>query len=139
MKTKLLIMWGLCFLLVGISAAILFFTEYMVYDTILMPMDVKVSQNIGFNLDTDQLHFGGTQTPGSAYRKITVENKYSQPLRVTLIPEGPLGSWVSAEDFEPIFNPGERRNITMNLAVPSGVPYGDYNGTIRIIFTRVLI
>jgi hypothetical protein len=139
MKTIFLVIFTLCFFLLGTSAAILFYTQYVIYDTKEIPMDVRVSDHIGFNLATDKLHFGRTTTPGSGEHAITVRNQYTRPLIVTIETYGEIGSWVYPKEYNQTFKPNESRDITLEVNVPSNISYGDHNGTIRVLFLRELI
>jgi hypothetical protein len=139
MKKLFLILFLLCFLLLGTSAGILFYTQYIIFDMRDIPMDVTVSRNFGFNLGTDGLHFGKVTTPGNVERKISVHNQYAKPLRVTVQTSGEISGWVYANEYNPIFQPDELRNITMGINVPENTSYGNYSGIVRLLFTRVLI
>ncbi len=139
MRPLFLVIFLLCFVLLGASAAILFYTQYVIYDTQYIPMDVRVSDHIGFNLETDMLHFGRTTSPGNAERGITITNKHTQPLRVTIQTYGDIGGWVYTNEYDHIFEPNTSREVMFGINVPSGIPHGDYNGTIRVLFMRNLI
>ena len=129
----------MCFFLLGVSAAILFYTQYVIYDIKEIPMDVRVSDHPGFNLNSDKLHFGRTTSPGNAERGITVTNQYTEPLMVTIQTYGDIGGWVYIKDYTHLFEPNESRAVMLGVNVPPGRSYGDYNGTITVLFSRVLI
>lgn len=139
MKPLVLALIIFCLFLLGASGAILFYTQYVIYEIKDMPMDVMVSDHPGFNLDTDIFHFGRATTPGGSERGITITNSYTKPLRVTIQTYGDIGKWVYVKEYDSLFKPGEIKDIMLGINVPSDIPYGDYNGTIRILFTRVLI
>lgn len=139
MKPFFLVAFLLCFILLGVSAALLFYTQYVVYDIKEVPTDVRVSNHYGFNLNTDKLHFGRVTSPGNAERGITVRNQYTKPLRVTIQTSGYISGWIYTKDYDTLFQPGESRSIILGVNVPENISDGDYNGTIRVVFTRALI
>jgi uncharacterized membrane protein len=138
MKTSVLVLLLVCFLLVGATAAALFYTNYVLYDVKELPMAVKVSNHIGFNLTTDVLQFGRVTSPGSSDRWVIIANSFDQKLMVHISGGGYIGKWVTAENRTFVLEPGTQENVKMSINVPPDVPEGDYSGTLRITFTRLI-
>jgi hypothetical protein len=139
MRTSVLILLLICFLLVGATGAALFYTNYILYDVKELPMAVKVSDHIGFNITTDVLQFGRITSPGGSDRSIIVANSYDQKLNVHISCFGDIGKWVTAKNATFVLEPGGQQNVMMSIDVPEGVELRDYTGTLRITFTRALI
>ena len=57
-------------------------------------MDVIVSDHIGFNLDTDALHFGRVTSPGWAGRELVISHDNEKPTRVDISVFGDISNWV---------------------------------------------
>jgi hypothetical protein len=127
------------FLVVGAAIGILFYANYMIYDVRDIPASVLVSNHVGFNLTTDMLHFGRLTSPGGSERFMVISNDYSQKLRVQIYSYGDIGDWIYSK--EPIFilEPHTQKQVTVGVNVPDGIPEGPYSGTIRLVFTRMLI
>ena len=139
MKTSVLVLLLMCFLLVGATAAALFYSCYVLYDVKELPMAVKVNDHIRFNITTDVLQFGGVTSPGGSDRSIIVANHLDQKLMVHIFGYGYIAKWVTAKNSTFVLEPGSQQNVMMSIDVPEGVDDGDYTGTLRIMFTRILI
>jgi len=139
MKTTVLILLLICFLLVGATASALFYTSYMLYEVKELPMAVKVSDHVGFNITTDVLQFGGVTSPGGSDRTITVTNSFDQKLKVHISSYGYINGWVTAKNSSFVLEPGSQQKVMLSIDIPPGVELGDYTGTLRITFTRPII
>lgn len=136
MKISRVILILIAAALISVSSTIYYYSNYIVYETRTIPMDVKVSDHMGFNLDTDMLHFGISTSPGSASRKITVLNTYKADIRVAIKKSGTMAEWVTPGKHSFSLEPDEKQEIEFMLDVPPGVPAGNYTGEVILYFKR---
>jgi hypothetical protein len=127
-----------CALLASISLGVFYYTS-LVYNVQYIPLDMKVSTVGGINADTDALHFGKVTSPGGGDRYIIVSNDYNVPLAVLLSARGNITTWLSLNESRFILDPAGKRAIKVSMNLPSGVEQGTYNGTLKILFRRLLI
>ena len=102
---------------------------------------------IGFNLDSDKIHFGKVpRNAVSSKRFITVTNGFNYGVDVLLGTEGELGEWLYSEIKENnetfIANyfylaPNESREVTFYLIPPEEAEVDKkYEGAIRFVIMR---
>jgi hypothetical protein len=139
MKSPIFFLIVFLFLIVGAAVGILFYANYMIYDVRDIPASVLISNHVGFNLTTDMLHFGRLTSPGGSERSIVITNDYSQKLRVQIYSYGDIEDWIYAKEPTFILEPHAQKQVVIGVNVPSDVPEGPYSGTIRLVFTRLLI
>lgn len=98
-----------------------------------LAVTVTVTQNTG-GFSTSSLT-SGTTLPGVTHKaNVTVYNSYNTPLIVVMsgnLTDGTNTLSVTEKTLN--LAPFESRNVTVDLAVPSNQPAGDYNG--NVIFT----
>lgn len=99
-------------------------------------MDLKVGDRMGFNVDTDKLWFGMTNPGGSAIREIVVSNSNEFPVTVSFFPLGDIKDIVSVSENNAVLMPAEEKTISVTASVPSGMPYGNYTGIMRVVFKK---
>lgn len=121
----------------GLGLASIFYSLYYIYDVQDIPMDVKVQDHVGFNLDTDALHFGIVMSPGYAGRSIVVTHPLDRPLQVVIQTSGEIAPWVEANYWEFVLQPGETKSVLFELYCPEGVEPGNYSGNVRVTFKRI--
>ncbi len=139
MKSLNFMLLLICTAFLGSLLAISFYSFYLVYDVKYLPMDVKVSNHYGLNLDTDAVHFGRVTTPGGAGRSVIIANTYDKPVEVLVSSSGKIASWLTINESRFIMGPGANREVMLTLDLPSNISYGNYTGTLKILFKRVLI
>ena len=104
----------------------------------MIPMDIKVGDVVGINIDADALHFGTLMGTGCSNRLITVKHEYNYPVKVMISIIGELESWTSIEENNFILNKNQEREVKFNVcAQPDAVKYKDYTSTARIVFKRI--
>ena len=138
MKLATFIILLFCAFLISISAALLYYSS-LVLDVQYIPMDLRVSTVVGINADTDALHFGKVTSPGGGDRFIVISNDYQLPLTVLISSSGRLKSWVSLNESRFILGPSEKHGVKVSVNLPAGVEQGVYNGTLKILFRRLIV
>ncbi|MBU0758412.1 MAG: hypothetical protein KKF44_10165 [Nanoarchaeota archaeon] len=124
--------------LILFSAIIGFFIYFNIYLVKVenIEMDLIVKNNVGININTDALHFGGAPPSGSAERGIDIKNDYSFPLLVTIKTSGELAPLVVVSKNNFLIQPGEKTEVMFFATVPKDYELGKYTGSIRIELKR---
>ena len=141
MERRLLIaLMAIALLATGIGTAALtalvFTSQQGILRTVLIPMDVEVRRNVmGFNTDTDALHFGGLSPGDRVERWVNISNDNTFSIRVTTRFSGDTARFAFADqDF--VLQPGELRDHSIVLRPDPDTPEGNYTGTALITFRR---
>jgi len=138
MKLKQLVFLFAIIALVSVALTTLFYSFYIVEDVKVVPMDIKVSDHIGFNLDTDSMHFGISTSPGYAGRSFILSHDNEKPLRVEIKIYGEMADWVYIKENSFVLEPNVSKEVKFEVYVPENIEQGHYNGTIKIFFKRVI-
>ena len=86
-------------------------------ETIHITADVHVKNRaIGFNLDTDALHFGTVMPGARAERAVTLTNPYAFPVKV--IVKADPNEWISLSQNPFYIPPHASRSVLFTLHVP---------------------
>ncbi len=100
-------------------------------------MDLKVADYVGFNLDPDAIHFGATSPGGVASRGVEIYHDYERPLKINIKISGKLGKWVSPSDNGFLLYPNITKEVKLKAYVPASASYGNYTGTLKVIFRKI--
>jgi hypothetical protein len=98
--------------------------------------DVTVHNSIGFNLDSDALHFGIVPPGGVGNRNITITNNFNQDCIVNIKFQGEMSDWldVSENNFE--LKQNEKKDLKFVIKPPEYMGKKDYNSKIIMIFLK---
>lgn len=111
----------------------LFFAKEKILMIEVIPMDFEVDDYVGIFADNDSIHFG-TIPPGNIGKRfIVLDNSNTFPVTVTVNFRGEAGKYVWATP-ELILGPGEEKEITIRVNIPSDLPHGNYTGTAHFTF-----
>ena len=134
-RNKLLILLVLIFL---INTLIIFFIagRLSLKDVQTLDMDMEVKNKIGFNVDTDKIHFGGLPPGGMSEREIVISHDFDFPVKVSIKTSGELAEYVTVSDNNFILSPLESKKITFYAIIDEDVPLGNYTGNARFEFRR---
>ena len=128
---KKYIFFILLFIVLFIVVYIIFYNILLV-DVSRLKYDFRVSEHIGFNADTDYLHFGTVFSGSFAQRSFTVNNHKCNLCKVKIDVIGENKNWVSV--LESSFNiyGNETKAVLATLNVPADASVGNYTGYIII-------
>lgn len=114
------------------------FWNWYVIDMKQVPIDVTVTNTslLGFNADTDMLHFGTVNPGGGGTRKTTAVS--AEQAMLIIKTKGVAGTWVRVSANNVLLSPNERKDIFFDMTVPNGTASGQYNGTAIITYHRPL-
>jgi len=100
-------------------------------------LDVKfiIGKNIGVNLNSSELNFGKITPGSSATRNVIIENRYKEPLKISVFANREISNFLTTS-FNPIILPGEKKKIPFTLIAPKNAPFGNYSGKIKFEFRK---
>ncbi|MEM7814713.1 MAG: hypothetical protein QXF55_00010 [Candidatus Aenigmatarchaeota archaeon] len=127
--------WVAAAILLMAGGAVLYFASLSIPSrTEEFGMYLTVENVTGFNVDTTAIFFGTVPPGGVGMRTITIAHNGSAPIRVGFRLEGELASLVTVSPESFALSPGESRNVTVSVAVPAGMPYGNYTGKLTVMY-----
>lgn len=131
----------LALLLVVIISSFLtykFYNYYIIEETFILDMEVKVDDHFGLNADTDALKFGRLMPGTSALRSISVGNNATFPLKVAILKSGQMKDWVKVSENNFVLKINESKSIIFEAYAPENLDFGNYSGIVKIIFKKTL-
>jgi hypothetical protein len=102
-------------------------------------MDVTVGEKIGFNADTDALHFGTLYSGAESTRSLFIKNSNKFPIIVTIKNMGEFSNWIELENNNIFLNKNQNTSILYRIKTPHNTNHGEYKGTSIIYIKRKLI
>lgn len=137
MKRNQLIFLIISIAILSVSATLLTFSFYKVKYIRTIPMDIKISDYIGINIDDDALHFGTVSAGGCSDRYIILKHDYDYPVEVIIGVVGELEPWTSIEENQFTLEQDEEREVIFKVCPTSGTKGQTYTSTARIVFKRI--
>ncbi len=126
-------------LIIGIfGTVILYNIFYTVEEAREIDMHLAVASFGGFNItkDATNIDFGIVTIGGTGIRWLNISNNADKPLKVTFETYGELGEAVGVEENLFWLQPGELKVVKISATAKPEWLFGDYFGTLKIIFTR---
>jgi len=99
-------------------------------------MYLAVGDHAGFNIDTSAIFFGMVTPNGQSTRTVTITNYANVTTRIELQTSGELARLVSFSNNSFSLAPGENSSVAVTASVPVDMPYGNYTGTLAILYFR---
>ena len=118
------------------STIAVFLTFFYVKDIKTLNMDLKVGPAIGFNLDTDAIHFGTVGPGRSSEREVIINHAYNFPMNVVITTTGNISDFVYLSENDFVLDKGESKTLMFKAFIPPNTPLGNYSGTAKVVFTR---
>jgi len=115
-----------------IGVSLFFLSSFLTYEEI--PIQLAVSEVVGFNVGDDALYFGSVPPGSYADRVIHVRNDRFLFGRVNIKVFGDAAPWVRVSDNNFYLQRGETADVKVSVAVPKKAFHQDYNGTLRVYF-----
>ncbi len=112
---------------------VIFYYTYAIYEIRMLPVDYHVADHVGINVGVDGLHFGSFLPGGASERYIKLHA--FRDTRVIFIFKDIDYVYPESNDF--IMKKGDDKNVRFKVIVPVQMPYGDYQGTLKILLQRV--
>jgi len=123
--------------IITIAGTLLFYNFFIVLDVEEIGIDLTIGDHIGFNIDTDAIHFGTLPKGAEGKRKITIENKFDRTVRTNIKIGKDISKFISVSENNFKLKANEEKNVTFIAKAPLDEEFRMYNSTVRIFFTRI--
>jgi len=124
--------------IMSISSTIFFYSHYIIKDIKEIDMILIIGNRTGFDVDTEKLTFGMIMPTSSSTREVLISNKKDCPLKAYINFYGSFAEWVSVSENYFVLKPGEEKKLSFSATAPRNAAYGNYTGTARLVFKRVI-
>ncbi len=135
MKSNKIKRWTIFFIIVILisSISLSLYFNYFILKVSYIDFDFKVKEDkhIGFNLDSEALHFGIIPPGSKGHRDLIFKSEF--PARLLVKVTGSDYVYPVKNNF--LIEPGESI-LTFTAAPPIDMPQGNYSGKIRLVFKR---
>lgn len=120
--------------LILVSVFFIAYINYTTLDVRYVDFDYKVKgqQHLGFNADTDGLHFGTINQGGAGIRDLEISSEKRARVLIKVLDADNV--FPNRNDF--IIEPNQTTSVQFMAIVPADTPIGNYSGKVRIIFKR---
>ena len=134
LSTKKIILF-LCLFIILISAFLMIYFNSKIIKIEYVDFDYKVkgANNIGFNAETDALHFGIIAPGSGGIRDLELESDERANVMIKVI--GSDYVFPNRNDF--IIEPNKKTSVQFIAEPPLDTPPGNYSGKVRIVFKKV--
>jgi hypothetical protein len=123
--------------LVSVFISFFIITSYRTVDIYRIPMDLLIEEKVGINLNNDSIHFGSVYKGGTSEREIGIINRYSIPLKATILLYGNISSYVTVTDNNMVIPSGSVKQVQFKASMPSNCSFGNYTGIAEIVLKKV--
>ena len=125
--------------IICITATILFYSFYIIADVREFNITLIIGDHAGFDVNTEKLAFGMVMpASSSSTRYVLLSNKKDYPLNVHINFYGNLAEWITVSENYFVLEPCEEKKLSFSASAPKGSAYGNYTGTARFVFKRVI-
>ena len=114
---------------------VLFFNKSSVFEKKEIPVSIKISSVTGLKVENESLDFGSIIYGSSGKKKVNIQNNYDFPVLVSFSAEGNASSFLVYEK-EILFQPKEKKEVSISTIEFSEEPYGDYSGKLVVLFKK---
>jgi len=129
----------LIIVMLSISTTLLFYYGFIVIKTEDIDMDIIVGNKIGFNTDTDSIHFGTLYGGSESRRTLLINNKNDFPITVNIGVHGDFMDWVDVEEEFKVVEPLSNTSVNFIARPPKDADFGKYTGYSTIILKRKFV
>ena len=121
--------------LIGVASGLYLYATLMVSDSLVVPYDFRVNQNmIGIDADTDDFGFGTIPRGGFSTRGFTITA--DEDVTVLIVAGGTGAEWIRTSKNGLYLKKGETGQFSLTVFVPENAEEGSYAGAIRMVLTR---
>lgn len=113
-----------------------FYAFWYVKEVKVIEMSAEVNDHIGFDTNSSSLTFGMVMPGTESVRTIMLSHDRNYPLRVSVRRYGEMAEWVFVSDNNFEIKPEQTVALNIRTRPPLGTIYGNYTGTLKIVFTR---
>jgi len=136
MRNKRIISIFLLAIIISVMLTVIYYFGIVLIEVEEFDMDILIGDNVGFNTNTDALHFGTVYAGGRSTRSINVHNQNDFPIEVVIKMEGEVSDWILIANNNIILEPGSNTSIKFTADTPADVKKGAYQGKAKILIKR---
>ncbi|MDD5253641.1 MAG: hypothetical protein PHG05_00875 [Candidatus Nanoarchaeia archaeon] len=128
----------LCIAVIPITVLIvtILYNYYVILDYEEIPLQIKVADNLGFDIDSTYLNFG-TIPPGNIGSKsFVISNLKHKNAIVSIKIKGDLKDWIYVSENNFKLREGESKEIELKILVPKDTEKTTYQSRLIIMTTR---
>lgn len=124
-----------CIVIILVTILLVYYFNYVIIDIKYIDFDYKVRgpHYLGFNADTDALHFGIINQGGGGIRDLELTSPERARVLIKVIGADNISP--NMNDF--IIEPNQTTSIQFLAKVAPDTPLGNYSGKIRLVFRKV--
>jgi len=111
-------------------------TNYLGTSDVMADLYVTEGRGIGFNIDTDALHYGHIGQGLSGTRRLNITNKYGYMVKIKIITEmNEMEKWMTLEKRFDV-NGNETKLVPVRISVPKNADPGYYTNKILVKYYK---
>jgi len=134
-KTYTLIILILFLIITTSLATVIIYNKYKVLDITTLDIDFEVKNTIGFNTDTDNLHFGIIPPGSQVIREFNINNDFQNPIKIYM-KITPTQEWFKLSDNNFLLPPNQSKTIQLSIQPPINTPHKNYTAKLNIFSLR---
>jgi len=134
-KTYTLIILILFLIITTSLATVIIYNKYKVLDITTLDIDFEVKNTIGFNTDTDNLHFGIIPPGSQVIREFHINNDFQNPIKIYMRIT-PSQEWFKLSDNNFPLQPNQSKTIQLSIQPPTNTPHKNYTAKLNIFSLR---
>ena len=138
MKTAGFFLFLIITVIVSAFLTYFFYDSFIVENSYVFDMEVKVADHFGLNADGDAIKFGMLMPGTSGERAIIANNRAAYPLKVVILKSGYIADWVKVSENNFILKENESRRVIFEAFAPKDIEFGTYTGKANVIFKKIL-
>ena len=140
MKRNVMILTVVCAIALSIAFTVIVYSNVVIKDVIYLDTFVNVEEVMGFNIETTQLNFGTmpAHNLSSGTRQTYFYNPYDYPVRLSASSHGEMEGWVTMDNSERVFLPGESDYVIFTIHMNDGIASDqNYTGYVKVYVKRI--
>lgn len=137
MKKTYILFFLIIFLIITTSlATIIIYNKYKVLDITTLEIDFEVKNTIGFNTDTDNLHFGIIPPGTQVIREFNIANDFQKTIKIYMKINTPTRDWFKLSENNFHLQPNQTKTIQLSITTPQNTPYNNHTAKLNIFSLR---
>lgn len=136
MKTNKIILMSAIIVFIGIAVTSMLYVNYKVVSVEEIGFDLEIGNEMGFNIDTDAIHFGRVPLGGSSKKQINLTNNKEFDVLIVVQKDSEINDWISIGENKFVLVPGENKEVSISIKIPLDAEYDKYEGKIKVVSLR---
>ena len=136
MKTNKIILMGAIIAFIGIAITSMLYVNYKVVSVEEINFDLEIGNEIGFNIDTDAIHFGRVLPGGNSIKQINLTNNKEFDVLIVIQKKSEINDWIIIGENKFVLVPRENKEVNISIKIPLDTEYDLYEGKIKVISVK---